>query len=40
MDRDLLFSPAEAIEYGLIDRMVESEELVRRPSGFWAAPGC
>ena len=33
MDRDRFFSPDEAIEYGLIDRVVESQEL-RRASGF------
>ena len=34
MDRDRFFSPEEAIEYGLIDRVVESQELRRRASGF------
>ena len=34
MDRDRFFSPAEAIEYGLIDRVVETQELRRRASGF------
>jgi ATP-dependent Clp protease protease subunit len=36
MDRDRFFSPEEAIEYGLIDRVVESQELRRRASGFSA----
>jgi ATP-dependent Clp protease protease subunit len=36
MDRDRFFSPAEAIEYGLIDRVVEHAELRRRESGFRA----
>jgi ATP-dependent Clp protease protease subunit len=34
MDRDRFFSPDEAIEYGLIDRVVEQQELRRTPSGF------
>jgi ATP-dependent Clp protease protease subunit len=34
MDRDRFFSPEEAIEYGLIDRVVETAELARRRSGF------
>ncbi len=34
MDRDRFFSPEEAIEYGLIDRMIETAELNRRRSGF------
>ncbi len=36
MDRDRFFSPQEAIEYGLIDRVVEKQELRRRPKGFEA----
>jgi len=36
MDRDRFFSPEEAIEYGLIDRVVERQELSRRPKGFEA----
>ena len=34
MDRDRFFSPDEAIEYGLIDRVIEQQELRRTPSGF------
>ena len=36
MDRDRFFSPDEAIEYGLIDRVVQTQELRRRTSGFEA----
>ncbi len=36
MDRDRFFSPEEAIEYGLIDRVVQTPELIRRRSGFQA----
>jgi ATP-dependent Clp protease protease subunit len=34
MDRDHFFSPEEATEYGLIDRIVESRDLTRTPTGF------
>jgi ATP-dependent Clp protease protease subunit len=34
MDRDHYFDPAEAVEYGLIDRVIESHELQRQPVGF------
>jgi len=34
MDRDRFFSAEEAAEYGLIDRIVESRELTRTPTGF------
>jgi ATP-dependent Clp protease, protease subunit len=34
MDRDRFFSPEEAIEYGLIDAIVERHELQRTPTGF------
>ena len=35
-DRDRFFDPAEAVEYGLIDRVIERNELRRRASGFEA----
>jgi len=38
-DRDRFFDPAEAVEYGLIDRVIERNELQRRTSGFAAAAG-
>ena len=34
MDRDRFFSAEEATEYGLIDRIVESRDLNRTPTGF------
>jgi len=34
MDRDRFFTPEEAIEYGLIDRVLETHELTRAPYGF------
>jgi ATP-dependent Clp protease, protease subunit len=34
MERDHFFDPAEAVEYGLIDRVIESHELQRTPVGF------
>jgi len=34
MERDRFFDPAEAIEYGLIDRVIEQHQVRRRPSGF------
>ncbi len=34
MERDRFFDPDEAVEYGLIDRVIERHELPRRPSGF------
>jgi ATP-dependent Clp protease, protease subunit len=34
MERDRFFTPGEAIEYGLIDRVVDVAELERRPAGF------
>ena len=36
-DRDRFFDPEEAVEYGLIDRVIERNELQRRASGFAAA---
>ncbi len=37
MERDRFFGAAEAVEYGLVDRIVEASELHRPPSGFAAA---
>ena len=34
MDRDRFMNPDEAVEYGLIDRVIERHELRRTPSGF------
>ena len=34
MERDRFFDPEEAVEYGLIDRVIESHELERAPVGF------
>ncbi|MFN8150692.1 MAG: ATP-dependent Clp endopeptidase proteolytic subunit ClpP [Solirubrobacterales bacterium] len=34
MDRDRFFSAEEAAEYGLIDRIMESRDVVRTPTGF------
>jgi ATP-dependent Clp protease, protease subunit len=34
MERDHFFDPAEAVEYGLIDRVIDSHELQRIPVGF------
>ena len=34
MERDHFFDPAEAVEYGLIDRVIDSHELHRSPVGF------
>jgi len=39
MDRDRFFSPEEAAEYGLIDRIVASRELSRTPTGFDGSGG-
>ncbi len=36
-DRDRFFDPEEGVEYGLIDRVIERNELHRRVSGFAAA---
>jgi ATP-dependent Clp protease protease subunit len=37
MERDRFFSAEEAVEYGLVDRIVNASELHRPPSGFAAA---
>jgi len=34
MDRDRFFTAEQAVDYGLIDRIVESRELPSRPAGF------
>ncbi|CAA9517853.1 MAG: ATP-dependent Clp protease proteolytic subunit [uncultured Solirubrobacteraceae bacterium] len=34
MDRDRFFTAGQALEYGLVDRIVESHELARAPYGF------
>jgi ATP-dependent Clp protease protease subunit len=34
MERDHFFEPEEAVDYGLIDRVIESHELQRSPVGF------
>jgi len=36
MDRDRFFTAEQAVEYGLLDRIVESHELARSPYGFRA----
>jgi ATP-dependent Clp protease, protease subunit len=37
MERDRFFSATEAVEYGLVDRIVESRQLERRVAGFAAS---
>ena len=34
MDRDRFYTPEEALEYGLIDRVIDQHELKRVPTGF------
>jgi ATP-dependent Clp protease, protease subunit len=34
MDRDRFFTAEEAVEYGLVDRVIERHELRRAPTGF------
>jgi ATP-dependent protease ClpP protease subunit len=34
MDRDRFFTPDEAVEYGLVDRVIDRHELERKPTGF------
>ena len=36
MERDRFFSAEQAVEYGLVDRIITERELRRRPSGFAA----
>ena len=37
MERDRFFGAEEAVDYGLVDRIVTASELHRPPSGFAAA---
>jgi ATP-dependent Clp protease protease subunit len=37
MERDRFFSAAEAVDYGLLDRVIESRQLRRRAAGFSAS---
>jgi ATP-dependent Clp protease, protease subunit len=37
MERDRFFSAQQAVEYGLVDRIISARELSRRKSGFAAA---
>ena len=39
MERDRFFGAREAVEYGLVDRVIPASELRRFPSGFGAALG-
>jgi ATP-dependent Clp protease protease subunit len=39
MERDRFFTPQEAAEYGLVDRVIESHELSRLPLGFRGGNG-
>jgi ATP-dependent protease ClpP protease subunit len=34
MERDRFFSAQQAVEYGLVDRIITARELTRRRSGF------
>ncbi|MBD0281820.1 MAG: ATP-dependent Clp protease proteolytic subunit [Thermoleophilaceae bacterium] len=34
MDRDRFFSAEQAVDYGLVDRIIKERELRRTPSGF------
>jgi ATP-dependent Clp protease protease subunit len=34
MERDRFFTPPEAVEYGLVDEVIERHELRREPTGF------
>jgi ATP-dependent Clp protease protease subunit len=34
MERDRFFSAEDALEYGLVDRIISEHELQKRPSGF------
>jgi ATP-dependent Clp protease, protease subunit len=39
MDRDRFFSAEHAVDYGLVDRIINERELRRTPSGFARAVG-
>jgi len=39
MDRDRFFGASQAVDYGLIDRIISERELPRRPRGFASAIG-
>lgn len=39
MERDRFFSAEEAVEYGLVDRVIEERQLQRRIAGFGAGNG-
>ena len=39
MDRDRFFTPAEAVEYGLVDRVIDAHELQRARTGFASDEG-
>jgi ATP-dependent Clp protease protease subunit len=34
MERDRFFAPNEAVEYGLVDEVIDRHELTRKPTGF------
>ncbi len=36
MERDRFFSAQEAVDYGLVDKIISARELKRRRSGFAA----
>jgi ATP-dependent protease ClpP protease subunit len=36
MERDRFFSAEQAREYGLVDRVIDSHEIARTPTGFGA----
>ncbi len=38
MERDRFFTAEQAVEYGLVDRIVDSRELTRNPTGFGKSP--
>ena len=39
MERDRFFTAAQAVEYGLVDRVIASHEIIRSPTGFGARNG-